>query len=142
MLVRMWRNQNFIQCWWGCKIIQLFIKVQVMEKINICLKSPSHFMPRKAYLHNCIQMSSFFVHNSSKVEEIQPSMNSCCCYLFVKSCPTLLLPHRLQPARLLCPWDFPGKNTGVGLARTLLQRTFLIQGSNPSLLLGRKFLYH
>ena len=21
--------------------------------------------------------------------------------------------HRLQPARLLCPWDSPGKNTGV-----------------------------
>ena len=25
-----------------------------------------------------------------------------------------LLPHRLQPARLLHPWDFPGKSTGVG----------------------------
>ena len=23
-------------------------------------------------------------------------------------------PHRRQPARLLCPWDSPGKNTGVG----------------------------
>ena len=22
--------------------------------------------------------------------------------------------HGLQPARLLCPWDSPGKNTGVG----------------------------
>ena len=22
-----------------------------------------------------------------------------------------------QPARLLCPWDFPGKNTGVGLVQ-------------------------
>ena len=25
-----------------------------------------------------------------------------------------LRPHGLQPARLLCPWDFPRKNTGVG----------------------------
>ena len=25
-----------------------------------------------------------------------------------------LRPHGLQPTRLLCPWDFPGKNTGVG----------------------------
>ena len=25
-----------------------------------------------------------------------------------------LQPHGLQPARLLCPWNFPGKNTGVG----------------------------
>ena len=24
------------------------------------------------------------------------------------------LPHGLQPTRLLCPWDFPGKTTGVG----------------------------
>ena len=23
-------------------------------------------------------------------------------------------PHGLQPTRLLCPWDFPGKRTGVG----------------------------
>ena len=28
-------------------------------------------------------------------------------------CPTLL-PHGLQPTRLLRPWDFPGKSTGVG----------------------------
>ena len=25
-----------------------------------------------------------------------------------------LRPHRLQPTRLPCPWDFPGKSTGVG----------------------------
>ena len=25
-----------------------------------------------------------------------------------------LWPHGLQPTRLLFPWDFPGKNTGVG----------------------------
>src|SRR5574340_1076985 len=23
-------------------------------------------------------------------------------------------PHRWQPTRLCCPWDSPGKNTGVG----------------------------
>ena len=28
--------------------------------------------------------------------------------------PTLKRPHRLQPTRLLHPWDFPGKRTGVG----------------------------
>ena len=25
-----------------------------------------------------------------------------------------LRPHGLQPTRLFCPWNFPGKNTGVG----------------------------
>ena len=28
--------------------------------------------------------------------------------------PDSLRPHRLQPTRLLCPWDFPSKDTGVG----------------------------
>ena len=27
--------------------------------------------------------------------------------------------HGLQPTRLLHPWDFPGKNTGVGCHRLL-----------------------
>ena len=44
-----------------------------------------------------------------------------------------LRPYGLQPARLLCPWDSPGKNTGVG-CHALLQRIFLTQGSNPCLL--------
>ena len=35
--------------------------------------------------------------------------------------------------RLLCPWDSPGKNTGVG-GHSLLQGIFPTQGSNPSLL--------
>ena len=41
--------------------------------------------------------------------------------------------QRLQPARLLCPWDSPGKNTGVGY-HALLQGIFPTQGSNPLLL--------
>ena len=44
-----------------------------------------------------------------------------------------LWPHGLQPARLLCPWDFLGKNTGVSY-RFLLQGIFLTQGLNPRLL--------
>ena len=37
------------------------------------------------------------------------------CYCLVtKLCLTLLQPQGLEPTRLLCPWDFPGKNTGVG----------------------------
>ena len=35
-----------------------------------------------------------------------------------------LQPQGLQPSRLLCPWDSPGKNTGVG-CHSLLQGIFL-----------------
>ena len=31
-------------------------------------------------------------------------------------------PHRRQPTRLCCPWDSPGKNTGVGCHFLLQQR--------------------
>ena len=46
--------------------------------------------------------------------------------------PDCLWPYALQPARLICPWDSPGKNTGVG-CQDLLQGIFLTQGSNPCL---------
>ena len=45
----------------------------------------------------------------------------------------LLCELRGVHTRLLCPWDSPGKNTGVG-CHFLLQGIFLTQGSNPSLL--------
>ena len=51
-----------------------------------------------------------------------------------------LRPHGLQPVRLLCPWDSPGKNTGVG-CHSLLQGIFLTQGWNPGLLHRRQILY-
>ena len=44
-----------------------------------------------------------------------------------------LQPHRLKPSRLFCPWNFPGKNNGMG-CHFLLQETFPSQGSNPHLL--------
>ena len=38
-----------------------------------------------------------------------------------------LWPYGLQPTRLLCPWDPPGKNTRVG-SHSVLQGIFLTQG--------------
>ena len=44
-------------------------------------------------------------------------------------------------ARFLCPWDFPGKNIGVGW-HFLLQGIFPTQWLNPHLLHCRWVLYH
>ena len=41
--------------------------------------------------------------------------------------------YGLWLTRLLCPWDSPGKNTGMD-CHALLQEIFLAQGSNPCLL--------
>ena len=69
----------------------------------------------------------------------------CVCVCSVVS--DTLRPQGLQLARLLCPWNFPGKNTGVG-CYFLLQGIFPTQGSNPHLLnllqwqMGSVGLYH
>ena len=42
-------------------------------------------------------------------------------------------PQGLLPTRLLCPWNFPGKNTWAGW-HFLLQGIFLTQGVSPPLL--------
>ena len=52
-----------------------------------------------------------------------------------------LRPHGLQPIRILRPWDFPGKSTGVGF-HFLLQGIFLTQGSNLGLPHFRQTRYH
>ena len=51
-----------------------------------------------------------------------------------------LQPCGLLPARLLRPWDSPGKNTGVG-CHSLLQGIFPTQGLNPGLPHYRHTLY-
>ena len=43
-----------------------------------------------------------------------------------------------KPTRFLCPWNDPGKSTGVG-SHSLLQGIFPTQESNPGLL---QILYH
>ena len=50
--------------------------------------------------------------------------------------------HGLEPAKLLCPWDSPGKNTGVG-GHALLQGIFPTPGTEPgSTALLAQILYH
>ena len=62
-----------------------------------------------------------------------------CCAELLQLYPTL---QRYGPrsARLLCPRDSPGKNTGVGYP-ALLQGIFLIHGLYPLLLHCRQILY-
>ena len=59
--------------------------------------------------------------------------------IVAQSCLTVQ-PHGLQPTRLLCPWNSPGGNTGVG-CHALLQGIFPTQGSNLDLLHCKQILY-
>ena len=49
--------------------------------------------------------------------------------------------HGLQPSRLLCQWNSPGKNIGVG-GQSFFQGIFPTQGSNPGLSHCRRIFLH
>ena len=58
----------------------------------------------------------------------------CCMHAKLLQLCTTLHDSMVQPTGwLLCPWDSPGKDTGVG-CHFLLQGIFPTQGSNPRLL--------
>ena len=82
------------------------------------------------YVYVCIYISSF------AIEFLQAQCGGG--GLVSESFPTLCDPMGIT--RLLCPWDFPGRNTGVG-CHFLLQGIFPTQGSNPCLLHCRWILY-
>ena len=60
------------------------------------------------------------------------SSSGVCVHVCAQLCQTLCDPWTVV-LRLLCPWNSPGKNTGVG-GHFLLQDIFLTQGSNPGIL--------
>ena len=65
---------------------------------------------------------------------------ACVCAKLLQSCLTLCNPMDCSLPRLLCPWDSPDKNTGVG-SHSLLQGIFLTQESDLGLLHCRQILY-
>ena len=61
--------------------------------------------------------------------------------LVSQSCSTLCYPMEYSPPEFLCPWNSPGKNSGVD-CHFLLQGIFPTLGSNSGLLHCRRVLYH
>ena len=88
------------------------------------------------FIYNIMLVSGVYHSDSDILHRNMNMKKYVCMYLsssvHAQSCLTLFRPNRLQPTRLLCPWDFPGKNTGVG-CHFLLQGIFPTQGSNPCL---------
>ena len=52
----------------------------------------------------------------NELRELVMDSQACCCYCcqVTSVVSNSVRPHRWQPTRLLCPWDSPSKNTGVG----------------------------
>ena len=100
----------------------------------VLMKTKAEYLPLLlpvfGYLNNF-----FFLKNWSIADlqccNIFKYIAKCICVLDAQSCPILTLCHLCDPMdcsppglRHLCPWNSPGKNTGVG-CHSLLQRIFL-----------------
>ena len=84
---------------------------------------------RKPMFHMSPALAGRFFTNSTTWEAL---FYGCCCSV-AQLCLTLCYPMNCSTPRLLCPWNCPGKNTGM-CCHFLLQETFLTQRSNPCLL--------
>ena len=78
------------------------------------------------HIHMCTHICNVYICKKRE------SVSQCCAQLFVS--------HGMQPTRLLCPWNSPGKNTGVGF-HSLLQGLSTTQGLNPGFLHFRQIFY-
>ena len=87
-----------------------------------------HFVLPKCLQRRCVSLTQgTWQSRALKSLHWLFSLNQClwrwkCCAVLSRSVVSdSLPPHGLEPARLLCPWDSPGKGTGVGF-HALFQR--------------------
>ena len=95
------------------------------EQFPLSNKLEKHWLKQYSDLQLCSQARG----ESFKRSYHMPHLGSSCqsIYLWCVSCSVVsnsLQPHGLRPAKLLCPWNSPGMNTGVD-CRSILQRIFL-----------------
>ena len=128
---------------------------EVKDDVTICLKYPLLRKWTRELSFQPVQM----IENTrldAWLALSRPAQASCIMYLIssFRICACMcavtsvmsnsLRPLGLQPTTFLCPWDTPGKNTGVGY-HAFFQGIFPTQGSNPNLSVscfGKWVLYH
>ena len=92
----------------------------LIHTLNTCIQSVlrgSQYEPWREYKHCWCWQGSVPSRaergGTIRVDFLKECGLTCCCQVTsVVSDP--VRPHKWQPARLHHPWDFPGKNTGVG----------------------------
>ena len=105
-----------------------------------------------SYLSLCVSLNSFCNETSRTWASLSPesrcvisagrlSPSMCARMLSCSVMSDTLWPRGLWLARLLCPWNFPGKNTGVGF-HFLLQGIFPPRGQIHVSFTSKHILYH
>ena len=107
-----------------------------MKARNTLRHFSSHQLRPDVKISKCISNARTF--SGHRILEHWQSLSICLefsinlSFYIINECDSLWS-YGLQSTRLVCPWDFPHKNTGVGCHFMLLE-IFPIQGSNPHLL--------
>ena len=141
-----------------CSSVHGISQVRILEWAAISFSRGSSFVPREGTFVSCLA-GGFFVteppgntcHTHVYCTYIHAYTHICKTYVYVCvcmlshfSCVQLFVTYALWLAILLCPWNSPGKNTGVD-CHALLQGIFPSQGLNlfpTSACIGRRTLYH
>ena len=113
---------------WGVWTLDLKLEKALFRE-SVILKFYDIFLTKISSFQNKeIDVCWIYKITEFKTQEKLEINLFCCCCLVSKLCLTFFYHemYSLWPARLLCPWDFPGKNTGVG-CHFLLQGVFLTQ---------------
>ena len=117
---------------WGPQVLSMCLWSTALKRLDITLHLPRKYLPASKYTaHLPITFGAGDWRRHCVLEETARLTISLQQYLHVsvtQPCLTLQ-PYGLQPARLLRPWDSPGKNTAVG-CQFLLRGIFPTQGSN------------
>ena len=110
------------------------LQARILEWVAVS-SSRWSFQPRDQTQFSCVSwFYKWIVYQCATWEALE------CEWMFSHSVMSDSATHGLQPTRLFCPWDFPGKDTGM-VCHFLLQGIFLTQGSNLGLLHCRQALY-
>ena len=102
-----------------CSCMSACVGGFLLEKVQFSAQLFTKCLSKMPYVHDTV----LNIRQKDKLQD-----NSVC-----SIASNSLQPHGLHPARLLCPSNFPSKNTRVD-GHFLLHRIFLTQGSNPCIL--------
>ena len=112
---------SFSLCVYLCDTLSVYVCLSLRDSFSVCVCL--YFSVKQKTFNN-----SFTLGPQSLICDYFQVPKD---YLMHAVVSNSLWPHGLQPTKLLCPQNFPGKNTGAG-CHFLLQGIFPTQGSNLS----------
>ena len=161
MLEKVWIKGTLLHCWWKQKLMQPLWRMRwkFLRKLRMeILYDPVILLlgrySKKTNLKDiCTLMFTAALFTTAKLWE-QPNAHRqindkklwsipVCMHVLSRSVVSdSLWPHGLQPTKLLCPWNFPSKNTEVGCHFPLQRILYLVTKKNEIIPFAATWMDH